>query len=137
MLGEPENQFSLTRAASSTCGRAKTSFLSVGQALLAEDSQVAAVTGSPGSATWLEPDAANALLQITPDTNIAPDIARQHLRPILEGIAAVRLQLDDLARQRGQELLDSHQRVRVVRGVQHRKEPKLPVDILGLYVFLP
>src|SRR5271157_3365251 len=26
MLGEPENQFSLTRAASSTCGRAKSNF---------------------------------------------------------------------------------------------------------------
>src|SRR5258706_8345543 len=29
MLGEAKNQFSLTRAASSTCGRAKSSFLSV------------------------------------------------------------------------------------------------------------
>jgi hypothetical protein len=29
MLGEPENQFSLTRAALSTSGRAKSDFLSV------------------------------------------------------------------------------------------------------------
>jgi superfamily II DNA or RNA helicase len=107
------------------------------QTLLAEDSQVAAFTGSPASATWLQPDAANALLQLTPDTNIAPDIARQHLRSMLDGIAAVRPHLDDLARERGKELLDSHQRARVLRGVQHRVEPKLPVDILGLYVFLP
>jgi len=37
MLGEPENQFSLTRAASSTCGRAKTNFLSVQQDFVALD----------------------------------------------------------------------------------------------------
>jgi len=107
------------------------------QTLLAEDCQVAAFTGPPGSATWLEPDATNALLQLTPDNNIAPDIARQHLRSILDGFAAVRPHLDDLARGRGQELLDSHQRVRILRGVQHSVEPKLPVDILGMYVFLP
>lgn len=107
------------------------------QTLLAEDSQVAAFTGSPASASWLAPDAANALLQLAPETNIAPDVARQHVRSILEGVAAIRPHLDDLARQRGQELLDSHQRVRVLRGVQHRVEPKLPVDVLGLYVFLP
>jgi hypothetical protein len=105
--------------------------------LLAEDSQIAAFTGSPASATWFEADAANSLLQIAPDINIAPDIARQHLRSILESIDAVRPHLNDLARHRGKELLDSHQRVRVLRGVQHRVEPKLPVDILGLYVFLP
>jgi hypothetical protein len=107
------------------------------QTLLAEDSQVAAFTGSPASASWLEQDAASALLQLTPDTNIAPDIARQHVRSILEGVPAIRRHLDELAAQRGQELLDSHQRVRALRGVHHRVEPKLPVDILCLYVFLP
>ena len=107
------------------------------QTLLAEDSQLAAFTGSPASATWLPAADAAALLQITPDNSVAPDIARHHLRSVLEGIAAVRPHLDDLARLRGRELLDSHQRVRVQRGVQHRVEPKLPVDILGLYVFLP
>ncbi len=67
----------------------------------------------------------------------APDIARQHLRSIIAGIDAVRPKLDELAREHGKQLLDSHQRVRHTRGVQHRVEAKLPVDILGLYVFLP
>jgi superfamily II DNA or RNA helicase len=107
------------------------------QTLLAEDSLIAAFTGSPSSASWLDADTANSLLQLAPDNNIAPDIARQHLRSILQDIAPIRPHLDDLARNRGQELLDSHQRVRVLRGVRHRVEPKLPVDILGLYVFLP
>jgi hypothetical protein len=107
------------------------------QTLLAEDSLIVAFTGSPTNANWLDSDAANALLQLAPDNNIAPDIARQHLRSILEDVAAIRPYLDDLARQRGEELLDSHQRVRVLRGVRHRVDPKLPLDILGLYVYLP
>jgi hypothetical protein len=107
------------------------------QTLLAEDSIVAAFTGSPDKATWLSPEAANALLQLTPDSNIAPDIARQHVRSILTGIDAIRPRLDEIARDHGKELLDSHQRVRRSRGVQHRVEAKLPSDILGLYVFLP
>ena len=44
------------------------------------------------------------------------------------------------AEERGRELLDAHQRVRRAahdRGVRHRVEPKLPVDVLGLYVYLP
>jgi len=45
-----------------------------------------------------------------------------------------------VARQRGEELLDAHQRVRrasKVRNVLYRVEPQLPPDILGIYVFLP
>jgi hypothetical protein len=107
------------------------------QTLLAEDSLIAAFTGSPDKAAWLSPEDANALLQLTPESNIAPDIAKQHVRSILAGIDAIRPKLDEIARERGKELLDSHQRVRPTRGVQHRVEAKLPPDILGLYVFLP
>ena len=88
-------------------------------------------------APWLSPEAANALLLLTPESNIAPDIAKQHVRSILAGIDAIRPKLDEIAREHGKELLDSHQRVRHTRGVQHRVEAKLPPDILGLYIFLP
>lgn len=107
------------------------------QTLLAEDSMVAAFTGSPNNAAWLTPEAANNLLQLTPDTNITPDVAKPHLRSILAGVNDIRPRLDEIAREHGRELLASHQRVRPSRSVQHRVEPKLPVDILGLYVFLP
>jgi len=42
--------------------------------------------------------------------------------------------------QRGEELLEAHQRVRLAtktRNVRYRVEPQLPSDILGLYIFLP
>jgi superfamily II DNA or RNA helicase len=107
------------------------------QTLLAEDCYTAAFTGSPKSATWLPLQDAQALLQITPDTSIGPDIAKQHLRSMLADMPSVQSHLNTLAEQRGSELLDSHQHVRLTKGVTHRVEPKLPPDILGLYVFLP
>lgn len=107
------------------------------QTLLAEDCYTAAFTGSPKSASWLPTQDAQALLQITPDTSIGPDIAKQHLRSLLADMASIQPHLNTLAEQRGKELLDSHQRVRLTKGISHRVEPKLPPDILGLYVFLP
>ena len=56
---------------------------------------------------------------------------------MLADMASVQSHLNKLAEERGKELLDSHQRVRLTKGVSHRVEPKLPADILGLYVFLP
>jgi len=38
------------------------------------------------------------------------------------------------------ELLAAHERVREAvkgEGIRHRVEPKLPVDVLGAYVYLP
>ncbi len=107
------------------------------QALLAEDCQVAAFSGSPKSAAWLPHAEAEALLQITPDTNVAPDIAKQQLRSIITDIGNLQGQLNQLAEKRGAELLDAHKRVRLHRGVSHRLETKLPPDILGLYLYLP
>jgi superfamily II DNA or RNA helicase len=105
--------------------------------LLAEDCQVAAFSGSPKSATCLPQAEAEALLQITPDTNVAPDIAKQQLRSIITDIGNLQGQLNQLAEKRGAQLLDAHKRVRLHRGISHRIEPKLPPDILGLYVYLP
>jgi integrase len=42
--------------------------------------------------------------------------------------------------ERGQELLEAHQRVRMaskVRNVRYRVEPQLPPDVLGIFVYLP
>ena len=107
------------------------------QALLAEDCQVAAFSGAPKSATWLPQDEAEALLQITPDTNVAPDIAKQQLSSVIADIGSLQAQLNQLAEKRGAELLDAHKRVRLRRGLSHRLETKLPPDILGLYLYLP
>jgi hypothetical protein len=45
-----------------------------------------------------------------------------------------------VAKRRGEDLLKAHRRVRHasrLKGTNQRVEPKLPPDVLGIYVFLP
>jgi hypothetical protein len=110
------------------------------QALLAEDWQLTAFAGAPTAAEWLGEAEAERLLAITPDTNVAPEIGRAQLGSVLEGLGALGDALNDLARRRGDEILDAHKRVRKamrITGITQRIEPKLPVDVLGVYVYLP
>jgi hypothetical protein len=108
--------------------------------LLAEDCQVLAFAGPPHEAEWLSPEQAEALLDVTPDANIAPEIQRDTLQRILDGIPAITPALEKAARLRAQELLAAHARVRSaarLRGISQKVEPQLPPDLLGVYVFLP
>jgi len=108
--------------------------------LLAEDCQLLAFTGSAQSAKWLDGKTAEHLLGAMPDANITAEQASDFVRKVKDGFDAIRPHLDEVARQRGNELLDAHQRVRKaskVRNVQYRVEPQLPPDVLGLYVYLP
>jgi len=110
------------------------------QRLLAEDCRLLAFTGAPDSAEWLESDAAEALLSATPDANINPDQARDFIRRVVDGFSHLQPRLEAEAGQRAERILDAHTRVRQAtrdRGVQHRVEPILPADVLGIYVLLP
>jgi Arc/MetJ-type ribon-helix-helix transcriptional regulator len=108
--------------------------------LLAEDCQVLAFAGAPHEAQWLSQDQAEALLDATPDANLAPELQRDALQRILDGIPAIMPALEQAARDRAQELLAAHARVRSaarLRGISQKVEPQLPPDLLGIYVFLP
>jgi hypothetical protein len=108
--------------------------------LLAEDCQVLAFSGSPQNAEWLDQAAAEGLLQAEPESNIASEQAANFVRRVVEGFDDLSPHLESVAIQRGQELLDAHQRVRQAsktRNVRHRVEPQLPPDVLGIYVYLP
>jgi hypothetical protein len=108
--------------------------------LLAEDTQLLAFEGSPEAPSWLPVETAERLIQAMPDANVAADIATNTLRRIIEGFGALRPKLDEVAVQRGQELLDAHRRVRTAaahKGVRYDVEPQLPPDVLGVYTFLP
>jgi len=108
--------------------------------LLAEDCQVLAFAGPPQNAEWLDGEAAEHLLRLIPDMNINSDLASDFVRKVEEGFESFRPHLDEVARLRGEELLEAHQRVRrasKVRNVQYRVEPQLPPDVLGIYVYLP
>lgn len=108
--------------------------------LLAEDCQIVAFTGAPDNAEWLSSEEAEKLLNTKPEANINPDQATQFIKKIIEGFDAIRPHLEQVAKEHGKELLDAHTRVREaasIEGVTYKIEPKLPPDILGVYVYLP
>jgi hypothetical protein len=110
------------------------------QPLLAEDCHLAAFTGAPANAQWLDPGAAEALLTAAPDANVSPDVAADFLQRVIDGIEALQPQLNELALRSGEELLRAHQRVRTaarLRGGRQRVETQTPPDVLGLYIYLP
>ncbi len=108
--------------------------------LLAEDAQLVAFAGPPEKPEWLPPEAAEVLLAAEPEANVPPDQARDAVHKIVEGIEALRPRLADIARERGELLLDAHRRVRQAskaRGVSHRIEAQDEPDVLGIFVYLP
>ncbi|MGH9119069.1 MAG: helicase-related protein [Acidimicrobiales bacterium] len=110
------------------------------QVLLAEDSGILAFEGAPEDPTWLGPDAARLLLDITPAGNIAAEQASRFLAAVVDQAHELADQIDTEAARRAEELLAAHRRVRSdagVRGIRYRVTPHLPADVLGVYILLP
>ena len=111
--------------------------------LLAEDSLSLAFEGAPQNASWLSAEAAEALLDAEPAANIAAQQATEFVRRVVDDIDSIMPELEARARQRGEELLAAHKRVRNAayrrdeQRPQHHVEAQLPPDLLGIYVFLP
>jgi superfamily II DNA or RNA helicase len=108
--------------------------------LLAEESRVLAFCRSPTDASWLDTVVAEALLSAVPTGNVAPEQTKQRVAQIVQAMDTLRPHIDSEAEARKEELLDAHRRVRTAagaRGVTFAVEPKLPADVLGVYVFLP
>ncbi|MFV2044159.1 MAG: helicase-related protein [Anaerolineales bacterium] len=108
--------------------------------LLAEDVLATAFEGSPVEPSWLPQERAEDLLRANPDANITYEQASDFIRAVLGDLPELINHLNQLAESRGEEILESHMRVREsakLRGRRPRIEPNLPSDILGIYVFLP
>ena len=107
--------------------------------LLAEEVLPLAFTGSPQSAEWLDAESAEKLLHAAPDGNIHPQQATQFLRRVLDKMHELEPKLEKVAKERAETLLQSHRRVRdeAKHKGRYRVEAKLPVDVLGIYIYLP
>ena len=108
--------------------------------LVAEDARLLAFEGSPANATWLDDDAATALLTATPGANLPADAAHNAAERIIDGLDAVVPHLDETADRLAAELLESHRKVRAGAGAARRGlsvTAQKPADILGVYVYLP
>ncbi len=109
------------------------------QTAIAEEVRVLGFTGAPDAAVWLEPGAADALLDLVPTGNVMPEQAAQALERVTDGLDALRPAIERVAAARAADLAADHERVREVAALRGRTTvtPQLPVDVLGAYVFLP
>jgi hypothetical protein len=108
--------------------------------MLAEEARLLAFAGAPDDAEWLDEGQVIGLLDASPDANVASEQAHRFLEKVLDGFDHLRSRLEDEARNRAAALLEAHRRVREgarMTGVHYEVEPRFPVDILGVYVYLP
>jgi hypothetical protein len=107
--------------------------------LLAEDLGLLAFQGPPASATWLPAADAERLLTAVPDSNIPPEQRTEFIRRVVGGASLITPALERQAAERAAELAAVHRRVRRDAGASFRVDVKahLPVDVLGVYLYLP
>lgn len=108
--------------------------------MLAEDCAVLAFTGSPSNPTWLESGDRDLLLAAKPSDNVLPGEATEFLRDVVASASTWIDQLSNDAQRRADELLAAHERVRDAakqKGVRFKVTAQEPVDVLGIYVYLP
>lgn len=105
-----------------------------------EQASVAAFTGAPGAPQWLETGQADVLAGARPAGNVDPSQAADLLEETVEAAPRWQGHLGALADELADEVLDAHRRVRTGAGAQRRGlsvVAQRPVDLLGMYVFLP
>lgn len=110
------------------------------RAEIAEECRLLAFRGAPDQAAWVDDAGAKALLDVSPDANIAPEQASEFVRKVVGSLDRVTDHLVADAQARAAKLLESHRRVRAtarIVGQTCTVEPRLPVDVLGIYVLLP
>jgi len=107
---------------------------------IAEECRVLAFSGPPSNPAWLPDETTEALLEATPDANIAPEQAATFVSRVVNEIDSLRPRLNDEAVRRSHELLTAHRRLRdsaQMKGLSYRVQARTPVDVLGIYVLLP
>ena len=111
--------------------------------MLAEDAVVVGFTGNPTSPTWLDPSEAEPLLDLRPEANVNEAVQQDLIAEVLRAEPDWRPALDEQAVKRADELMAAHGRVREAAGrrggtlARYRAEAQTPVDVLGVYVYLP
>jgi superfamily II DNA or RNA helicase len=110
------------------------------QSELVEECALLAFAGSPENPRWLSESEATTLLDAEPAANTIYEKAAGFVRKVTECADALVPGLEREAKRRADELLGLHTRVREaakMKGITYSIEPKLPADILGIYICLP
>ena len=109
------------------------------KSMLAEECLGIAVQGSAAPQLLTEDDALS-LLQLEPGRNMHDGHKTQLIRQTINSISVLENTFSRLAHQRAEELLADHRRIRdasAAKGLRYSVEPALPVDKIGVYVFMP
>lgn len=106
---------------------------------IAEEARIVAFRGNADSPEWLDDDAAQDLFVAAPSANVVAEMQRQVVSQVIEALPALGPSLDAIAKTRAEELRASHERVRTAGRLvgKTRVQARLPVDLLGVYVYLP
>ena len=109
------------------------------KSILAEECLGVAVKGGAAPQILTEGDALS-LLQLEPSRNMHEGQKTQFIRQTLDSISGMDDTFTRLAHDRARELLTDHRRIREAsdaKGLRYSVTPALPVDKIGIYVFMP
>jgi superfamily II DNA or RNA helicase len=107
---------------------------------LAEESITLAYEGLSDEPVCLDEEQAQGLLDAEPTGNVYREQALHFVKQVVAGYEGLTKNVAETASQRAEALLAAHRRVRSaarMKGVRYKVEPRLPADILGIYVYLP
>jgi superfamily II DNA or RNA helicase len=106
--------------------------------MMAEETVAVAVEGR-SNPVWLSDGNVAKLLQSTPTSNLPRDLITREIQQSLDFAKTNQADLEQLAKERAQALLEDHRRVRKAASDvgQYSVSPCLPVDVIGIYVLLP
>jgi superfamily II DNA or RNA helicase len=112
-------------------------------AMLAEEAALLAFEDGSDGPQWLGAEPTDALLSAAPTGNVNRETAQGFIADILRVEADWRPRLDEEAQRRAEDVAASHARVREAAGrrggtvARPRVTPQTPVDVVGVYLFLP
>lgn len=106
--------------------------------MLCEETVAVCATGADAIAS-LPVNEAQTLLGLEATRNMPSVIRNRHLQQALESIPGWQPQLEAIARERAQSLLQDHRRVREASEAKgtYQVTASLPVDVMGVYVLVP
>lgn len=107
---------------------------------LVEECVMIGFRGAASKAEWLDKDEVESLLTALPAQNITPEQAADFVENVVNNFSELVPQIEKEGYARAEKLLISHRRLRDeanIKGVTYKISPKLPADILGIYIYLP
>ena len=109
------------------------------KSLLAEECLGVAVRGGNTPELLTNADALS-LLSLEPEYNMKDGQKSFHIRQTLDAIHVLEPTFERIAQERSRELLADHRRIREAsdeKGLRYKVIPALPVDKIGVYIFMP